>query len=116
MRSGGASSRCRSWSPSRRPSAIRSCPSGFGNPNTYGPFTYLAYIPFELIWPNHGKWDDLPAAHAAAITFDLLTTWGMYVLGTRLREGDAGKAFGVVLAYAWDAFPYSSFVLESRLV
>jgi hypothetical protein len=84
------------------------------HPNTYGPVNYLAYIPFEWIWPNHGKWDDLPAAHAAAIAFDALTTWGMYVLGTRLREGLAGRQLGVVLAYAWVAFPYSAFVLESN--
>jgi hypothetical protein len=84
------------------------------HPNTYGPVNYLAYVPFEWIWPNHGGWDDLPAAHAAAITFDAITTWGMYVLGTRLREGVAGKQLGVVLAYAWVAFPYSAFVLESN--
>ncbi|HET9012340.1 MAG TPA: hypothetical protein VFN38_11035, partial [Gemmatimonadaceae bacterium] len=84
------------------------------HPNTYGPVNYLAYIPFEWIWPNHGKWDDLPAAHAAAIAFDALTTWGLYVLGTRLREGVAGKHLGNVLAYAWVAFPYSAFVLESN--
>jgi hypothetical protein len=84
------------------------------HPNTYGPVNYLAYMPFEWIWPNHGKWDDLPSAHAAAITFDALTTWGLYVLGTRLREGLAGKQLGVVLAYAWVAFPYSAFVLESN--
>jgi hypothetical protein len=84
------------------------------HPNTYGPVTYLAYLPFELIWPNHGKWDSLPSAHAAAIAFDLLTTWGLYVLGTRLREGRAGQVFGIVLAYAWVAYPYSAFVLESN--
>ena len=84
------------------------------HPNTYGPVTYLSYVPFEWIWPNHGKWDDLPAAHAAAIFFDLMTTWGMYMLGKRLRDGEAGRALGVVLAYAWLAFPYSAFVLESN--
>jgi Glycosyltransferase family 87 len=84
------------------------------HPNTYGPVNYLAYVPFEWIWPNHGRWDELPAAHAAALAFDALTTWGMYVLGTRLREGAAGKQLGVVLAYAWVAFPYTAFVLESN--
>ena len=84
------------------------------HPNTYGPVNYLAYVPFEWIWPNHGKWDDLPAAHAAAVAFDALTCWGMYMLGTRLREGVAGKQLGVALAYAWVAFPYSAFVLESN--
>jgi hypothetical protein len=84
------------------------------HPNTYGPITYLAYVPFEWIWPNHGVWDDLPAAHAAAITFDLLTTIGLYVLGTRLRQGRPGRVLGVALSYAWVAFPYSAYVLESN--
>jgi hypothetical protein len=84
------------------------------HPNTYGPITYLAYMPFEWIWPNHGAWDDLPAAHAAAVAFDVITTWGMYVLGTRLREGQAGRALGIALVYAWVAFPYSTYVLESN--
>lgn len=84
------------------------------HPNTYGPITYVAYMPFELVFPNHGKWDDLPAAHAAALTFDALTAWGMYELGRRLRDGQAGRTLGLALAYAWVAFPYSAFVLESN--
>jgi hypothetical protein len=84
------------------------------HPNTYGPVNYLAYVPFEWIWPNHGLWDDLPAAHAAAITFDALTTFGMYMLGKRLRDGRAGQMLGIAFAYAWVAYPYSAFVLESN--
>jgi hypothetical protein len=84
------------------------------HPNTYGPLTYLAYMPFEWIWPNHGAWDDLPAAHAASIAFDLLTTLGLYAFGRRLREGQAGRTLGIVLAYAWVAYPYSAYVLESN--
>jgi hypothetical protein len=84
------------------------------HPNTYGPVTYLAYLPFELIWPNNGTWNDLPAAHAASIVFDALTLFGMYRLGRTLREGRAGRDLGVVLAYAWAAFPYTSYVLESN--
>ena len=84
------------------------------HPNTYGPVNYVAYVPFEWIWPNNGTWDSLPAAHAAAVAFDAVTTWGLYVLGTRLREGTAGKQLGIVLAYAWVAFPYSTYVLESN--
>jgi len=84
------------------------------HPNTYGPLTYVAYLPFELIFPNHGTWDDLPAAHAAAVAFDLLTVAGLYVLGAKMRPGRAGTAFGIALAYAWVAFPYTSYVLESN--
>ena len=35
--------------------------------------------------PWSGTWDDLPAAHAAAIAFDLLTLAGLWLLGRRLR-------------------------------
>ena len=49
--------------------------------DTYGPFNYLAYLPFELALPWHGTWDDLPAAHAAPICFDLATLAGLFVLG-----------------------------------
>jgi hypothetical protein len=78
--------------------------------NVYGPVSYLAYLPWEQLLPWKGAWDDLPAAHAAAITFDLATLLGLYVLGTRLR----GRALGVALAYAWAAFPYSLFALSTN--
>ena len=78
--------------------------------NVYGPFAYLTYVPWEQLLPWDGVWDDLPAAHAAAITFDLLTTLGLFVLGTRLRS----RALGIALAYAWVAFPYSLFVLATN--
>jgi len=38
----------------------------------------------------------------------------MFMLGRRLRAGAAGNALGVALAYAWVAYPYSAFVLESN--
>ena len=31
--------------------------------DTYGPVNYVAYVPFEQVWPWSGRWDDLPAAH-----------------------------------------------------
>ena len=58
-----------------------------GHGDTYGPIAYLAYAPFELLFP--GSWQYLPAARAAAITFDLLTIAGLIVLGWRLRVGGA---------------------------
>ena len=39
--------------------------------DTYGPVAYYAYVPFEQALPWSGTWDDLPAAHAASIFFDL---------------------------------------------
>jgi hypothetical protein len=82
--------------------------------DTYGPVTYLLYVPFEQALPWSGLWDDLPAAHGAAIVFDLLALAGLFLLGRRLRPGPDGTALGVVLAYAWAAYPYTAFVLESN--
>ena len=82
--------------------------------NTYGPLSYLAYVPFEQALPWSGTWDDLPAAHAAAIAFDAATMLGLLLLGIRLRRGAAGRALGTALAFAWASYPYSLFVLSSN--
>jgi hypothetical protein len=81
--------------------------------DTYGPAAYYPYVPFELAFPWHGKWDDLPAAHGAAIFFDLLAMGGLFLLGRGLRPGRLGRDLGVMLAFAWASFPYTAFVLES---
>jgi hypothetical protein len=85
-------------------------PSG----DTYGPVNYYAYVPFELLFPWSGKLDHLPAAHAAAIFFDLATILALLWVGRRLRHGRDGTALGVVLAYAWASYPYTLFVLNSN--
>jgi Glycosyltransferase family 87 len=82
--------------------------------DTYGPVNYLLYVPFEQALPWSGRWDNLPAAHGAAILFDLLTMAGLYLLGIRLRDGPGGQALGTALAYAWAAYPYTAFVLETN--
>jgi hypothetical protein len=82
--------------------------------DTYGPLAYYAYVPFEQALPWSGRWDDLPAAHAAAVFFDLATLMGLFLLGRRLRPGEAGAALGATLAFAWAACPYSTYVLESN--
>jgi hypothetical protein len=83
--------------------------------DTYGPVNYLAYVPFERALGWTGRWDPkLPAAHGAAIAFDLLTMLGLLVLGRRARPGPGGTALGVVLAYAWAAYPYTLFAMESH--
>ena len=84
--------------------------------DTYGPANYYAYVPFETVLPWSGEWDNLPAAHAAAIFFDLATVFGLFVLGGRLWPGDrrAGRAAGMVLAFAWLAYPYTAFALQSN--
>ncbi len=74
--------------------------------DVYAPFNYLAYVPFELVFPWNGHWGSVPAAHAAAVAFDLLTAAGLWVLGRRLRPGPQGRALGVGLAFAWLAYPF----------
>ena len=91
--------------------------------NTYGPVTYLIYVPFERVvaW---GAQRDLEAltfgerisrynliARAAAVSFDLLTLVGLFLLGRRLRPRN-GNAFGIVLAFAWASCPYPFIALK----
>lgn len=78
--------------------------------DTYGPVTYLAYLPFRALFGWSGHWDDLPAAHAAAVAFDVLCAAGMYLLGRRLR----GPTLGVVLTYAWLACPFTIFAANTN--
>jgi hypothetical protein len=82
--------------------------------DTYGPLTYLLYVPFEQALPWSGSWDDLPAARGAAITFDLLVLLGLFLLGRRLRPGREGLMLGAALAWAWAAYPYTAFTLETN--
>jgi hypothetical protein len=82
--------------------------------DTYGPFNYYAYLPFELVLPWSGQWDNLPAAHAAAIFFDLATVAGLFVLGRRLRPGAEGTNLGVILGFAWAAYPFTDYALQSN--
>ncbi len=78
--------------------------------DTYGPVNYELYVPFEQVFGWSGTWDDLPAAHGAAIFFDLLATALLFLIGRRMR----GPTLGVALAYAWVAYPFSLFALESN--
>ncbi len=78
--------------------------------DTYGPFNYYAYVPFELLLPWHGTWDDLPAAHAAAIFFDLAAVAGLFTLGRRL----GGNRLGIILGFAWAAYPFTDYALQSN--
>jgi hypothetical protein len=75
--------------------------------DTYGPVNYYAYVPFELLFPWHGVWDNLPAAHAATLFFDFATMLGLFLVGLRMRPGRRGRELGMMLAYAWAAFPYT---------
>lgn len=82
--------------------------------DTYGPIAYIAYVPFELIFPWDGTWGSVPAAHAAAISFDLLVIIGLTLLGSRLRPGSEGRRLGVALGFAWAAYPFTLLALQAN--
>jgi hypothetical protein len=85
-------------------------PANNGAGDTYGPVNYYAYVPAVGILGWSGHWDDLPAAHAAAIAFDVLMLLGLILLGRRIR----GPTLGAVLGFAWVAYPFSLWALSSN--
>jgi hypothetical protein len=82
--------------------------------DVYGPFNYLAYVPFEAVFPWNGHWGDVAAAHAAAIAFDLLTALGLLALGRRLRPGADGRTLGIALAFGWLAYPFTLYTMNAN--
>lgn len=90
-------------------------PSNVATGDTYGPFTYLAYLPWEQLFPWSGRWDELPAAHAAALAIDVLATVLLFLVGRRQEEDRrAGTRRGVLYAYLWLACPWTAYVLNSN--
>jgi uncharacterized membrane protein len=65
--------------------------------DTYGPAVYEAYTPFASIAGAD------TAARIAALFFDLFTAALLFALGRQLKS----PATGVLLAYAWLAFPFT---------
>ncbi len=84
-------------------------PASNAHGDTYGPVSYEAYVPFVALFGWSGRWDDLPAAHAASIVFDLLALVLCFLLGRRVR----GPTLGVALAFAWAANPFTLYALET---
>jgi Glycosyltransferase family 87 len=88
--------------------------------DTYGPVNYLAYYPFVKVFPPSAAQASeigdysLPSAQAAAVFFDLMTALGLFLLGTRLRRGGAGRLLGLALAYGWMSYPYTLYSLMSN--
>ena len=85
-------------------------PEDCGRCDTYGPFTYLTYAPFEAVQPWSGEWDALPAAHGAAVAFDILAIAGLIALGHQL----GGWRLGIALGTAWTAYPFTAYALENN--
>ena len=86
------------------------CESANPRGDTYGPVAYLAYVPAVLTFAWSGKWDSLPAAHATAISFDLLVVLGLVLVGRRF----GGTPLAVALAFGWLAFPFTAYTLNSN--
>ncbi len=89
-------------------------PEDVSQGDTYGPVNYYSYVPFERIWPWSGTWDDLPAAHGAAVFFDLATFALLILLGRRIRPGPEGNKLAATLAFGWAAYPYTAYALLSN--
>jgi Glycosyltransferase family 87 len=79
--------------------------------DTYGPITYLAYVPFTLVFPWTGSLSNLHAADAASIFFDLATVVALFFLGRRLRAGAEGTRLGLLFGWGWAACPFTVIAL-----
>jgi hypothetical protein len=86
------------------------CEAAIERGDTYGPVSYLAYVPATLVWPWSGKWDSLPAAHATSIAFDLLVVLALVLVGLRF----GGRRLAVLLAFAWAAYPFTAYTLNAN--
>ena len=83
-----------------------------GNPygDTYGPVAYLPYVPAVAAFGWHGRWDSLPAAHAVSIVADLLVALGLGLVGLRF----GGRRLAAVLVFAWEAFPFTAWAMNTN--
>jgi hypothetical protein len=86
------------------------CESANPSGDTYGPFSYLAYVPAVAALGWSGKWDRLPAAHATAIAFDVLVLIGLVLVGRRF----GGTRLAAILAFGWAAYPFTTYALMSN--
>jgi hypothetical protein len=86
------------------------CEAAIERGDTYGPVSYLAYVPATLAFPWSGKWDSLPAAHVSSIAFDLATIVALVLVGMRF----GGIRLAAVLAFAWTAYPFTAYALNAN--
>jgi hypothetical protein len=86
------------------------CESANPQGDTYGPVAYEAYLPAYWLFGWSGRWDTLPAAHAASIAFDVLCMIGLALLGLRF----GGSSLAVMLVFAWAAWPFTQYVSMSN--
>ena len=86
------------------------CEVANGRGDTYGPISYLAYVPGFVTMGYDYEWDYLPAAHFTSLLWDALALIGMGVLGFRF----GGLRLGTTLAFAWAAYPFTQYVSSSN--
>jgi hypothetical protein len=86
------------------------CESAIERGDTYGPVSYLAYLPATALWGWSGKWDSLPAAHATSIAFDLVVLLGLVLVGRRF----GGNRLAAALAFGWTAYPFTAYALNAN--
>lgn len=86
------------------------CESSNERGDTYGPVSYLAYVPGYLMLGWTGKWDSLPAAHFTSIALDLLAMLGLALVGRRF----GGLRLAAALAFAWAAYPFTQYASNSN--
>ncbi len=78
--------------------------------DTYGPMSYIAYIPgYEVFGWSH-KWDKLWSVHLTSILFDLLALLGLVVVGRRF----GGPRLAATAAFAWAAWPFTQYASSSN--
>jgi len=77
--------------------------------DTYGPVAYLAYVPAVAAFGWDGRWDSLPAAHAVSIAFDILVAIGLGLVGLRF----GGARLGALFVFAWEAYPFTAYAMNS---
>jgi hypothetical protein len=78
--------------------------------DTYGPVSYLAYVPGYALFGWSHQWDTLPAVHFTSILFDTICLLGLALVGRRF----GGPRLAATLAFAWVAWPFSQYASSSN--
>ncbi|HZB22399.1 MAG TPA: hypothetical protein VE444_01015 [Gaiellaceae bacterium] len=88
------------------------CESSNERGDTYGPVSYLAYVPGFALFGWSGKWggDTLPAAHFTALAWDFVVVAGLVLVGRRY----GGNWLAAALAFAWAAYPFTQYTSNSN--
>jgi hypothetical protein len=86
------------------------CEAAVERGDTYGPVTYIAYIPGYLAFGWSGGWDNLPAAHFTSLLVDAFCLIGLALVGWRFGRG----RLAATLAFAWVSYPFTQYVSNAN--